>query len=174
LGPNADVELFGRYPTKSTFMRPGWDEYFMGVARTVASRATCPRASVGAVVVRDRRILTTGYNGSARHAGHCLDVGCEMLNGHCVRTVHAEANAIVQGALHGVGLSGSTIYCTHQPCLQCSKLLISAGILRVIYEQAYSDKLAERFLAEAGVESALYSPDGQEATDGQSRVLRSA
>jgi dCMP deaminase len=162
------LELFGQYLTKLAHMRPGWDEYFMGIARTVASRATCPRASVGAVVVRDHRILTTGYNGSARHAGHCLDVGCEMLNGHCVRTVHAEANAIVQGALHGVGLAGSTIYCTHQPCLHCSKLLISAGILRVTYEQAYPDGLAEKLLAEAGVESTLYPPPGQ------SRILRTA
>lgn len=125
----------------------------MGVARTVATRATCPRASVGAVVVRDHRILTTGYNGSPRHVEHCLEAGCEMLNGHCVRTVHAEANAIVQGALHGVGLSGSTIYCTHQPCLHCSKLLISAGIVRVIYEQAYPDELSAKLLTEAGVES---------------------
>lgn len=123
----------------------------MEVARTVATRATCPRASVGAVVVRDHRILTTGYNGAPRHVAHCTEMGCMMENGHCVRTTHAEANAIVQGALHGVGLAGATIYCTHQPCLGCSKLLISAGIVRIVYEQAYADELAVALLAEAGV-----------------------
>jgi dCMP deaminase len=138
-------------------MRPGWDEYFMEVARTVATRATCPRASVGAVVVRDHRILTTGYNGAPRHVAHCTEVGCLMQNGHCVRTTHAEANAIVQGALHGVGLAGATIYCTHQPCLSCSKLLISAGILRIVYEQAYPDEQSLGLLAEAGVALVQFS-----------------
>ena len=85
-------------------MRPGWDEYFMEVARTVATRATCPRASVGAVLVREQRILTTGYNGAPRHVAHCTEVGCELSGGHCVRSTHAEANAVVQGALHGVRL----------------------------------------------------------------------
>ncbi len=132
-------------------MRPGWDEYFMGVAETVATRATCPRASVGAVLVRDHRILTTGYNGAPRHAGHCSEVGCEMLDGHCVRAVHAEANAIVQGALHGVGLAGATAYCTHQPCVNCAKLFISAGVIRIVYRDPYIDPFAERLLKEAGV-----------------------
>jgi dCMP deaminase len=102
--------------------------------------------------VRDHRILTTGYNGAPQHTAHCNDVGCEMRDGHCARAVHAEANAIVQGALHGVGLAGSTVYCTHQPCLHCAKLLISAGIVRVMYGEAYPDELSKRFLAEAGVE----------------------
>jgi dCMP deaminase len=124
----------------------------MEVARTVATRATCPRASVGAVIVRDHRILTTGYNGSPQRVDHCSDIGCEMREGHCVRTVHAEANAVVQGALYGVGLSGATIYCTHQPCLHCSKLLISAGVTRVVYAQAYPDELSTQLLSEAGVE----------------------
>jgi dCMP deaminase len=142
-------------------MRPGWDEYFIEVARTVATRATCPRASVGAVVVRDHRILTTGYNGAPRQVEHCSELGCEMRNDHCVRTMHAEANAIVQGALHGVSLTGSTVYCTHQPCLNCSKLLISAGITRIVYEHAYPDPLAAKLLAEAGVAVVLFltSPD---------------
>jgi dCMP deaminase len=136
-------------------MRPGWDEYFMQVARTVATRATCPRASVGAVVVRDHRILTTGYNGAPHNVAHCTDLGCVMRDGHCVRTTHAEANAIIQGALHGVSLGGSTIYCTHQPCLGCSKSLISAGIVRIVYEQAYPDDVAMQFLNDAGVELSL-------------------
>jgi dCMP deaminase len=131
--------------------RPGWDEYFMEIARTVATRATCPRASVGAVVVREHRILTTGYNGAPKGVAHCTEVGCAMVGGHCLRSTHAEANAIVQGALHGVSLAGSTIYCTHQPCINCSKLLISAGVQRVVYETAYPDELAQALLAEAGV-----------------------
>ncbi len=132
-------------------MRPGWDEYFMDVARTVATRATCPRASVGAVLVREHRILTTGYNGAPRHVAHCTEVGCEMVGGHCVRSTHAEANAVVQGALYGVGLEGASAYCTHQPCVHCAKLLISAGVVRIVFAQAYPDRFAQDLLAEAGV-----------------------
>ncbi|HTJ27816.1 MAG TPA: cytidine/deoxycytidylate deaminase family protein [Candidatus Limnocylindria bacterium] len=131
--------------------RPGWDEYFMEIARTVATRATCPRASVGAVLTRDRRILTTGYNGAPRGVPHCTQVGCMMVDAHCQRAVHAEANAIVQGALHGVSLEGATAYCTHQPCAGCSKLLISAGVVRIVYADAYPDPIAAELLAEAGV-----------------------
>ena len=131
--------------------RPGWDEYFMEIARTVATRATCPRARVGAVLTRDRRILTTGYNGAPRGVPHCFDVGCMMVDGHCLRATHAEANAIVQGALHGVSTQGATAYCTHQPCAGCSKLLISAGIVRIVYADAYPDAVAEALLGEAGV-----------------------
>lgn len=132
-------------------MRPGWDEYFMQIARTVATRATCPRASVGCVLVREHRILTTGYNGSPRGAAHCTEAGCTIVDGHCVRATHAEANAVVQGALHGVTLSGSIAYCTHQPCVHCSKLLISAGVRKIVYDDAYPDPIAQELLAEAGV-----------------------
>lgn len=132
-------------------MRPGWDEYFMQIARTVATRATCPRAGVGAVLVRDHRILTTGYNGAPRRVAHCTEVGCEMVNGHCIRATHAEANAIVQGALHGISLEGATAYATHQPCVGCSKLLISAGVMRIVYDRPYPDEHATLLLAEAGV-----------------------
>jgi len=132
-------------------MRPDWDEYFMQIARQVATRGTCPRANVGAVVVLNRRILTTGYNGAPAGTEHCSDVGCLMVNDHCLRTTHAEANAIVQGALHGVALVGSTIYTTHQPCAGCTKLLISAGIVRVVFERAYTDHIAAILLAEAGI-----------------------
>ncbi len=123
----------------------------MDVARTVATRATCPRASVGAVLVREHRILTTGYNGAPRGVGHCTDVGCTIENDHCVRSTHAEANAVVQGALHGVRLEGATAYCTHQPCVNCAKLLISAGVTRVVYDAAYLDAFSRQLLAEAGV-----------------------
>jgi len=121
------------------------------VARTVATRATCPRASVGAVLVRDHRILTTGYNGAPRHVAHCTEVGCELRGDHCVRATHAEANAVVQAALHGVGVAGATAYCTHQPCVHCAKLLISAGIERIVYAEPYVDPFAQQLLAEAGV-----------------------
>jgi dCMP deaminase len=123
----------------------------MEIARTVATRATCPRASVGAVLVREHRILTTGYNGAPRHVAHCTEAGCELDNNHCIRATHAEANAIVQGALHGVSLEGSTAYCTHQPCVNCAKLLISAGITKIVYLRPYPDSFAQRLLAEAGV-----------------------
>ena len=123
----------------------------MEIARTVATRATCPRARVGAVLTREHRILTTGYNGAPRGVPHCLDVGCTMVDGHCLRATHAEANAIVQGALHGVSTQGATAYCTHQPCAGCTKLLISAGIVRIVYADAYPDEVAEMLLREAGI-----------------------
>ena len=137
--------------------RPGWDEYFMQIARTVATRATCPRASVGAVLVREHRILTTGYNGAPRGVTHCTEAGCILVNGHCARATHAEANAIVQGALHGVGLQAATAYCTHQPCVNCSKLLISAGVVKIVYQDAYPDPVATELLAEAGVALVPYA-----------------
>ncbi|HWT04728.1 MAG TPA: cytidine/deoxycytidylate deaminase family protein [Xanthomonadales bacterium] len=139
--------------------RPGWDEYFMEIARTVATRATCPRASVGAVMTRERRILTTGYNGAPRGVSHCREAGCILVDGHCLRATHAEANAIVQGALHGVSLQGATAYCTHQPCAGCSKLLISAGIVRIVYADAYPDPVSTLLLGEAGVALEQYVPD---------------
>ena len=138
-------------------MRPGWDEYFMQIARTVATRATCPRLSVGCVLVREHRILTTGYNGAPRGVAHCTEAGCILVNDHCARATHAEANAIVQGALHGVSLAGSIAYCTHQPCVNCSKLLISAGVSKIVYGQPYPDAVASELLAEAGVALVAYA-----------------
>ena len=131
--------------------RPSWDDYFMQITLQVARRSTCPRAAVGAVIVRDKRILTTGYNGAPTGLPHCTEVGCLMVNGHCVRTLHAEQNAIIQGALHGVDVSASTIYVTHQPCLVCAKMIINAGIERVVYAGPYPDEIARSFLEEAGV-----------------------
>ena len=138
-------------------MRPGWDEYFMQIAQTVSTRATCPRASVGCVLTRGHRILTTGYNGAPRGVAHCTEVGCTLANEHCLRATHAEANAVVQGALHGVSLQDATAYCTHQPCVNCSKLLISAGVVRIVYAEAYPDEVASRLLAEAGVALTAYA-----------------
>ncbi len=131
--------------------RPSWDEYFMKIAFTVAERSTCDRAHVGAVVVRDRRILTTGYNGAPRGLPHCDDVGHLMVGGHCVRALHAEQNAIIQAALYGVAIADSTIYVTHQPCLTCAKMIINAGIRRVVYAGNYPDEYSRQFLHEAGV-----------------------
>ncbi len=137
-------------------MRPGWDEYFMQIARTVATRATCPRAAVGCVLTRGHRILTTGYNGAPRNVAHCTEVGCTMSNDHCLRATHAEANAVVQGALYGISVDGAFAYCTHQPCVNCSKLLISAGVTKIVYESAYPDAVAAQLLAEAGVALVAY------------------
>lgn len=132
--------------------RPTWDEYFVQIVLQVARRSTCPRAAVGAVIVRAKRILTTGYNGAPSGLPHCSKVGCLVVNDHCVRTLHAEQNAIIQAALHGVNVSGSTLYVTHQPCLICSKMIINAGIERVVYAREYPDAVAEQFLRDAGVQ----------------------
>lgn len=135
----------------SSRMRPTWDEYFMDIAFTVAQRSTCDRAHVGAVLVSDRRMLTTGYNGAPAGLPHCDEVGHLMVDGHCVRTLHAEQNAIIQAALHGVGIQNATAYVTHQPCLTCSKMLINAGIKRVVYAGNYPDEHSRQFLHAAGV-----------------------
>ncbi len=132
--------------------RPSWDEYFLQIAFTVAQRSTCDRAHVGCVLVRDRRILTTGYNGAPAGLPHCDDVGHLMIDGHCVRTLHAEQNALIQAALHGVGTEGATAYVTHHPCLTCAKMLINAGVRRVVYAGNYPDDYSRQFLAAAGLE----------------------
>ncbi len=131
--------------------RPSWDEYFLKIAFTVAERSTCDRAHVGAVIVRDRRILATGYNGAPAGLPHCDDVGHLIVDGHCVRTLHAEQNAIIQAALHGVSTADATIYVTHQPCLTCAKMIINAGIKRVVYAGNYPDEHSRMFLEQAGV-----------------------
>jgi len=143
-----------------TTQRPSWDEYFMGIAFEVAKRSTCPRAQVGAIIVRDKRILTTGYNGAPSGLPHCTEVGCLMVGGHCVRTLHAEQNAIIQAALHGVSIAGSTLYVTHQPCLTCAKMIINAGIKRVVYGGRYPDDMAVSFLEQAGVELVYFQGKG--------------
>lgn len=125
--------------------RPSWDEYFGGVAEVVATRATCDRAYVGAVLVRDRRILSTGYNGSPPGEPHCDDVGHTMSNGHCIATSHAELNAIAQAARAGARLEGATCYVTHAPCPGCRKALASAGIIRVVYRQTRGEPPPEQW-----------------------------
>lgn len=117
--------------------RASWDEYFLRIAAEVASRATCDRKHVGAVIVRERRILSTGYNGSIRGMPHCDDAGHIMQDGHCVRTIHAEANAIIQAARNGTQIDGATIYTTASPCWPCFGLVTNAGIARVVFGEAY-------------------------------------
>ena len=134
-------------------MRPTWDEYFINIAAAVAERSTCDRAHVGAVLAREKRILTTGFNGSPAGLAHCDEVGHLLVEGHCVRTIHAEINAIIQAALHGVSTKGATCYVTHFPCIHCTKSLINAGIARVVYRDSYRiDENALRFFEQAGVE----------------------
>lgn len=132
--------------------RVDWDTYFMNIARAVATRSTCPRKHVGAVIVRDRIILSTGYNGSIRGMPHCTEVGCEMENGHCVATVHAEANAIIQAARNGVRIDGADIYVTASPCWNCFKLIANSGIKRIFYGEFYRDERILRVAPQCGVE----------------------
>ncbi|HVO65572.1 MAG TPA: cytidine/deoxycytidylate deaminase family protein [Syntrophales bacterium] len=139
--------------------RPTWDVYFMDIAELVSRRSTCLRRSVGAVLVKDRRLLATGYNGAPSGLNHCLDVGClrEQLGvpsgerHELCRGLHAEQNAIIQAALHGVSVNNATLYCTNQPCVICAKMIINAGIKMVVIKAIYRDKLAEDILKEAGV-----------------------
>ncbi|MCA9588052.1 MAG: dCMP deaminase family protein [Myxococcales bacterium] len=123
-----------------TRSRASWDEYFMNIAREVATRATCDRKHVGAVIVRDKSILATGYNGSIRGLPHCDEEGHLMEEGHCVRTVHAEANAIVQAARNGMAIDAATIYVTASPCWGCFRLIANAGIERVVFGEFYRDQ----------------------------------
>jgi len=145
--------------TESPDPRLSWDEYFMSITRLVAQRATCLRRKVGAILVRDKRIISTGYNGAPSRISHCLEVGClrearGVPSGErheLCRGLHAEQNAIIQAALHGVSTQGSTIYVTHQPCLTCAKMIINAGIERVVYAGNYPDENSRKFLEEAGL-----------------------
>lgn len=144
----------------SELERPSWDEYFMEIAHVVAKRSTCLRRSVGAVIVKNRQIVATGYNGTPKDLLHCSEVGClrEQLkvpsgkNHELCRGIHAEQNAVVQAAYHGVSVNGGTLYCTHQPCVVCTKILINAGIKRIVYANPYPDKLAEDMMQSSGIE----------------------
>lgn len=133
--------------------RPSWDHYFMRIAQDVALRSTCDRAKVGAVLVREKHIISTGYNGSPAGLDHCDVVGHLMVEGHCVRTVHAEVNAIVQAAVFGLATKDAVCYVTHFPCLNCSKTLINAKISKLVYQEAYRiDPIALEFFEKAGIQ----------------------
>jgi dCMP deaminase len=137
--------------------RPELDEYFMEIAKVVASRSTCLRRKAGAVLVKDKRILSTGYNGVPKGLLHCEDTGCPRADypsgthHELCRAVHSEQNAIVQAAIHGVSIEGATLYCTLQPCIICTKMLINAGIKRVVFREDYPDDGLLKFFKQAGI-----------------------
>ena len=141
-------------------MRPSWDEYFLEMAKLVSKRSTCLRRQVGAVIVKDKRILATGYNGAPSGLEHCLDIGClrDKLNvpsgqrHELCRALHAEQNAIIQAAVHGTPLKGSILYLTNQPCIICAKMVINAGIKEIVIIGDYPDEMARDFLKQAGIE----------------------
>jgi dCMP deaminase len=145
--------------------RPSWDEYFMDITSLVARRSTCMRRQVGAVMVKEKNILATGYNGTPSGITHCDVAGClrEQLNvpsgerHELCRGLHAEQNAIIQAARHGVNISDSVLYCTNSPCIICTKMLINAGIRKVVYLQGYSDSLSLEMLDEAGIEALSFA-----------------
>jgi dCMP deaminase len=140
--------------------RPSWNQYFASIARMVATRSTCLRRHVGAVLVKEKRILSTGYNGAPAGLKHCIEVGClrekaSIPSGtrhELCRALHAEQNAIVQAAYHGISIAGSTLYCTNKPCVICSKMLINAGIKRIFFDDGYDDDLSDAILEEAKIE----------------------
>ncbi len=140
-------------------VRPSWEDYFMDIAVLVAKRSTCIRRTVGAVIVKDKRILTTGYNGAPTGLRHCIETGCvrEKLNvpsgerHELCSGIHAEQNAIIQAAFHGVSIRGATLFCTHFPCAICAKMIINAGIRKIYYQSDYADHRSGEYLKEADV-----------------------
>ena len=141
-------------------LRPSWEEYFMDIALLVAKRSTCLRRSVGAIIVKDKRVLSTGYNGAPSGVRHCEEVGClrEKLNiesgkmHELCRGIHAEQNAIIQAAYHGVSLKGASVFCTNLPCSICAKMIINAGINKIYYRSGYADELSQDMLQETDIE----------------------
>ena len=145
--------------------RPSWDTYFMDITFHVAKRSTCLRRAVGALVIKDKRILSTGYNGAPTGVKHCNEAGClrEELNvasgekHELCRGIHAEQNAIIQAAFHGVGIKGATLFCTNLPCSICAKMIINAGIKKICYHSGYADAISMEMLDAAGIEVVKYS-----------------
>lgn len=146
--------------------RPSWPEYFMAITKLVAMRSTCLRRSVGAVLVKERRILATGYNGAPAGLKHCEEVGCQRENSsipsgtrhELCRGLHAEQNVIIQAAYHGISINGAALYCTNKPCIICSKMLINSGIKKIYYHEGYDDPLSDQMLAEAGLKVVRTEP----------------
>ncbi|MDX2500408.1 MAG: cytidine/deoxycytidylate deaminase family protein [Deltaproteobacteria bacterium] len=149
--------------------RPSWETYFMNITNLVAQRSTCLRRAVGAVLVKDKRILSTGYNGAPANLKHCAEVGCmreqmgiESGKMHeLCRGIHAEQNAIIQAAYHGVSVKGAVVYCTNQPCSICARMIINAGIEKIYYQSGYADPLAKELLAEAKIDLIQIESDHQ-------------
>ena len=151
---NHDMQLkyTARENVQMTKERVSWETYFMNIAKEVSTRSTCDRKHVGAVIVRDRTLLSTGYNGSIKGLPHCNDAGCEIVDGHCIRTSHAEANAIVQAAKNGVKIDDSEIYVTASPCYNCFKLIANSGINTIYYDEFYRDEHIINYASEANIE----------------------
>ena len=145
--------------------RQNWEEYFMSIAFQVATRSTCDRNHVGAVLVREKMILSTGYNGSIRGLDHCDDVGHLMENGSCIRTVHAEANAIAQAARNGVNCSDSELYVTTSPCWNCFKLVANAGVKKIYFSKSYKDTKTIDFARLAKIEMKQISVEKMEVIE---------
>lgn len=147
--------------------RPEWNSYFMEITHVVAKRSTCIRRKVGAIIVLDKRILATGYNGAPSNLPHCSEVGCvrSKLNvpsgerHELCRGLHAEQNAIIQAAMHGSSIKGASLYCTHQPCVVCTKMIINSGIKEVIYEGEYPDQLSREMFDQAGIHIEVFKSD---------------
>jgi dCMP deaminase len=164
-----------RTKKRAVRVRPSWDEYFMSMAELAATRSTCLRRQVGAVIVKDKKILATGYNGAPAGLKHCLDIGClrdklKIPSGErheLCRATHAEQNAIVQAALFGVSISGSTMYSTTQPCVLCTKLIINAGIKRIIIQNSYPDRMSMQMLKEAKVKIQIFGQDRRTKAKGR-------
>ncbi len=153
--------------------RPSWEAYFMDITALVAKRTTCLRRAVGAIIVKDKRILSTGYNGAPSNIRHCREVGClrEQLNvpsgqrHELCRGIHAEQNAIIQAAYYGVSIKGATLYCTTQPCSICAKMIINAGLKAIIYASGYADPMAIEMLEEAGIALTRFNGDDREESE---------
>jgi dCMP deaminase len=141
--------------------RPEWDHYFMTMAHMVAERSTCDRLRAGAILVKDKRIIGSGYNGSPPGLDHCDDVGHLMHEGHCIRTLHAEENTILQAARLGIKASDSVLYCTYAPCYHCLKKLLATGINRIVAMQFYRDLRVVEACKISGVKFEIYQPDGE-------------
>ena len=147
--------------------RPSWDEYFMDMAELARKRTTCLRRGVGAVIVKDNRVIATGYNGVPKGIAHCGEVGClrQQMNvpsgkmHELCRGLHAEQNAIIQAACMGNSIEGATLYCTTQPCVICTKMIINAGIKRIVIKESYPDELAEKMIKEAGIQVDVLKED---------------
>ncbi len=148
--------------------RPSWDKYFLNITKEISKRATCLRGKIGVAIVKDKRIISTGYNGSPKGLPHCTEVGCKIRKTideegqeetRCLRTVHGEQNAIAQAALHGVSTEGATLYGTYKPCSICMKLIINAGITKVVCEKNYHDNITEELAKDANVELIILEPE---------------
>ncbi|MBU1929341.1 MAG: cytidine/deoxycytidylate deaminase family protein [Candidatus Omnitrophica bacterium] len=158
--------MINKTKKKAQKKRISWDEYFIQIARLVSQRSTCMRRNVGAVIVKNKRMLATGYNGAPSGLGHCLEIGClrekmKIPSGErheLCRGLHAEQNAIIQASLYGISVKESVIYVTNQPCVICAKMLINAGIKEIVISDGYPDKMAKYFLKEAGIKIRNFKP----------------